>query len=109
MTKEINRIIIDVRNNPGGLLQSSIEISELLLDRGKTIVSTRGKEGSGRVEVFKSQSEPIYRGVLLVAGEQRLRVGVGDTLRRDQGQRQGKAPGRENLRKGIGPEVLQPG
>ena len=55
-----------MRNNPGGLLQSSIEISELLLDRGKTIVSTRGKEGSGRVEVFKSQSEPIYRGSLLV-------------------------------------------
>ncbi len=64
--KKIDRIIIDVRNNPGGLLQSSIEISELLLDRGKTIVSTRGKEGSGRVEVFRSQSEPIYRGSLLV-------------------------------------------
>jgi carboxyl-terminal processing protease len=64
--KKINRVIIDVRNNPGGLLQSSIEISELILDRGKTIVSTRGKEGSGRVEVFKSQNEPIYRGILLV-------------------------------------------
>lgn len=64
--KKINRIIIDLRNNPGGLLQSSIEISELLLDRGKTIVSTRGKEGSGRVEVFRSQSLPIYRGLLLV-------------------------------------------
>jgi carboxyl-terminal processing protease len=64
--KKINRVIIDVRNNPGGLLQSSIEIAELILDRGMTIVSTRGKEGSGRVEVFKSQSEPIYRGSLLV-------------------------------------------
>ncbi|MBP7734994.1 MAG: S41 family peptidase [Spirochaetes bacterium] len=65
-TKGIKKIIMDVRNNPGGLLNSSIEISELLLDRGKIIVSTRGKEGSGRVQVFKSQSEPIYRGALIV-------------------------------------------
>ncbi|HPL17036.1 MAG TPA: S41 family peptidase [Spirochaetota bacterium] len=62
----IKKIVIDVRNNPGGLLNSSIEISELLLERGKTIVSTRGKEGSGRVQVFKSQSEPIYRGALVM-------------------------------------------
>jgi carboxyl-terminal processing protease len=64
--KGITKIVIDVRNNPGGLLNSSIEISELLLDRGKTIVSTRGKEGSGRVQVFKSQSEPLYRGALIM-------------------------------------------
>lgn len=64
--KGIKKIVIDVRNNPGGLLNSSIEISELLLERGKTIVSTRGKEGSGRVQMFKSQSEPIYRGALIM-------------------------------------------
>lgn len=62
----IKKIVVDVRNNPGGLLSSSIEISELLLERGKTIVSTRGKEGSGRVQVYKSQSEPIYRGGLIM-------------------------------------------
>ncbi len=62
----IKKIVVDVRNNPGGLLSSSIEISELLLERGKTIVSTRGKEGSGRVQVYKSQSEPIYRGALIM-------------------------------------------
>lgn len=65
-TKGVSKIVIDVRNNPGGLLNSSIEISELLLEKGKTIVSTRGKEGSGRVQVFKSQSEPLYRGSLIV-------------------------------------------
>jgi len=65
-TRGVKKIILDVRNNPGGLLNASIEISELLLDRGRTIVSTRGKEGSGRVQVFKSQSEPIYRGSLIV-------------------------------------------
>lgn len=64
--KGVSKIVIDVRNNPGGLLNSSIEISELLLERGKTIVSTRGKEGSGRVQFFKSQAEPLYRGALIM-------------------------------------------
>ncbi|MBN1496574.1 MAG: S41 family peptidase [Spirochaetes bacterium] len=64
--KGISKIVIDVRNNPGGLLNSAIEISELLLERGKTIVSTRGREGSGRVQFFKSESEPIYRGELIM-------------------------------------------
>lgn len=64
--KGVSKIVIDLRNNPGGLLTSSIEVSELLIERGRTIVSTRGREGSGRVEVFKSQSEPLYRGSLIV-------------------------------------------
>ncbi|OHD71748.1 MAG: hypothetical protein A2W19_15500 [Spirochaetes bacterium RBG_16_49_21] len=60
------RIVIDLRNNPGGLLSSSIEISEFFLDKGKTIVSTRGKEGSGRVQVFKSQNNQLYKHELIV-------------------------------------------
>ncbi len=64
--KGISKVVLDLRNNPGGLLTSSIEISELLLDKGKTIVSTRGKEGSGKVQVFKSQGNPLYRGEIIV-------------------------------------------
>ena len=64
--KGITKVVIDLRNNPGGLLTSSIEISELLLEKGKTIVSTRGKEGSGRVQFYKSQSNPLYKGQLIV-------------------------------------------
>jgi carboxyl-terminal processing protease len=37
-------LILDLRNNPGGLLTSSIKVSELFLPAGKTIVSTRGRE-----------------------------------------------------------------
>ncbi len=35
--------IIDLRNNPGGLLDQAIEVSDLFLDSGE-IVSTRGRE-----------------------------------------------------------------
>lgn len=62
----VKKAIIDVRNNPGGLLTGAVEVSELILDRGKTIVSTRGREGSGNVEEYKSRSEPLYRGSLAV-------------------------------------------
>lgn len=36
-------IILDLRNNPGGLLEQSVEVSNLFLDRGKVVVSTKGR------------------------------------------------------------------
>ncbi len=36
-------IIFDLRNNPGGLLMESIKICNLFVNKGKEIVSTRGK------------------------------------------------------------------
>jgi carboxyl-terminal processing protease len=43
LTKNMKALILDQRNNPGGLLTSSIEVSELFLPQGATIVSTRGR------------------------------------------------------------------
>lgn len=37
--------IIDLRNNPGGLLDLSIQIAELFLDPGNQVVSVRGRGG----------------------------------------------------------------
>ncbi|HDP80411.1 MAG TPA: S41 family peptidase [Spirochaetes bacterium] len=64
----VKRLVVDLRWNPGGLLDKAITISELFLDKGKTIVSTRGREGSGNEKSYKSQREPLYKGgvVLLV-------------------------------------------
>lgn len=39
-------LILDVRNNPGGLLNVAIQISEMFLPSGKTIVSTKGRHPS---------------------------------------------------------------
>lgn len=36
-------LILDLRNNPGGLLTVAIKISEMFLPSGKTIVSTKGR------------------------------------------------------------------
>jgi carboxyl-terminal processing protease len=39
---EVNGIVLDLRNNPGGLLTQAIKVSDAFLDKGE-IVSTRGR------------------------------------------------------------------
>ncbi len=62
----LSRLIVDLRWNPGGLLDKAISISELFLDKGKVIVSTRGREGSGNVKEYVSEKSPLYKGQLVV-------------------------------------------
>src|SRR5690606_8971017 len=39
----VRGIILDLRYNPGGLLTSAVEISNMFLERGQTVVSVRGR------------------------------------------------------------------
>ncbi|MEM8629843.1 MAG: S41 family peptidase [Pseudomonadota bacterium] len=41
--ENVNGFVIDLRNNPGGLLTQAIEVSDAFLEKGE-IVSTRGRE-----------------------------------------------------------------
>ncbi len=46
---ELSGLILDLRDNPGGLLSQAIEVADLFLSRGQLIVSTKGRaEGSDR-------------------------------------------------------------
>ena len=49
-------VILDLRNNPGGLLDQAVRISELFLEKDSTIVSIKGKNGV-LMESFKSSSD----------------------------------------------------
>jgi carboxyl-terminal processing protease len=64
--KGITKLIVDLRWNPGGLLDKAISISELFLDKGRVIVSTRGREGSGTIREYSSEKTPLYKGQLAV-------------------------------------------
>lgn len=44
--QEADSLILDLRNNPGGLLDVAIKIAEDFLPAGKTIVSTKGRHSS---------------------------------------------------------------
>ena len=47
--EKLSGLILDLRENPGGLLNQAIEISDFFLPRHETIVSTRGRaQGADR-------------------------------------------------------------
>ena len=53
-------LIIDLRNNPGGLLTSAIEVSELFLPKGKLIVYTEGRRKEDK-SIFRSRKNPVWK------------------------------------------------
>lgn len=52
------KLIIDLRNNPGGLLVEAVNISNLFLPKGYPIVSTKGKIHENDTE-YKAMFEPV--------------------------------------------------
>lgn len=52
----MNSLVLDLRQNPGGLLKQAIEVSELFLPRNVEVVSVRGREGRVRSQVYKSEN-----------------------------------------------------
>lgn len=52
------KIIFDLRDNPGGLLNEAINISNLFVDRGRDIVSTKGKVTEFN-KMYKALDEPL--------------------------------------------------
>ena len=63
--KGMNALILDLRNNPGGLLKSSVDVSEKFLERGKVVVTTKGRIKQQNV-VFISKAFRIYNGFPMV-------------------------------------------
>jgi len=58
-------IILDLRNNPGGLLNEAVEIVNLFVEKGSKIVSTKGKMSSWNTK-YIAKREPIFPKVPLV-------------------------------------------
>ncbi len=56
--KEIKSIVLDLRGNPGGLLDAAIDVSEKFLPTDTEVVSIKGRDNS-KVQVFTSKEEPI--------------------------------------------------
>ncbi|MGM0664979.1 MAG: S41 family peptidase [Thermodesulfobacteriota bacterium] len=49
-------LVLDLRNNPGGLLDQAIKVSDLFLDKG-LIVSTKGRDPKQNMEIFASKGD----------------------------------------------------
>ncbi len=56
----VKGIVLDLRNNPGGLLDQAVSVSDAFLDKG-VIVSIKGRRGNtDRVYEAKSQSDDVH-------------------------------------------------
>ena len=62
--KKLYGLILDVRNNPGGLLEEAISASDIFLDGGK-IVSTRGRTEENTKE-FSAKKGDLTNGIPIV-------------------------------------------
>ena len=63
--KKINKYILDLRNNPGGLLSQAIKITDFFLDDGE-IVSTKSRKSSENRKWFAKKGDLIEGKTLVV-------------------------------------------
>tara|TARA_B100000242_G_scaffold12148_1_gene7685 strand:+ start:2438 stop:3580 length:1143 start_codon:yes stop_codon:yes gene_type:complete len=63
--KNIKHYILDLRNNPGGLLSQAIKISDLFLDSGE-IVSTKSRKSSENRKWFAKKGDVLNGGTIIV-------------------------------------------
>lgn len=57
-TKPLAGVILDLRDNPGGLLDAAVDVAEVFLPRGSVVVTTRGR-GIRETREYTSQDDPI--------------------------------------------------
>lgn len=56
----ITSLVLDLQSNPGGLLESAVEVCGLFVDKGTEIVRTRGRDPKSE-RIYKTTRKPIAR------------------------------------------------
>ena len=60
----VKGVILDMRGNPGGLLDSAVDVSSIWLPKGKTVLQE--KRGGEVVKTFTAKGNPVLKGVTTV-------------------------------------------
>lgn len=63
--KGMNKLILDLRGNPGGYLSQAVEMADLFIDGEKKIVYTEGRRKDADEEYFASKKSP-YENIPLI-------------------------------------------
>lgn len=65
---KLRGLVLDLRNDPGGLLDQAVKVSEVFLDEGKLIVYTEGREKDAQMRFSsrKGDKQPNYPIVALI-------------------------------------------
>jgi carboxyl-terminal processing protease len=59
-------LVMDLRGNPGGLLDAAVEICDTFLPRNQLIVSTEGRSTRMKTEEYKAKGRDQYPGMKIV-------------------------------------------
>ncbi len=57
----IDAFVLDLRNNPGGLLDSAIDVCGIFVKAGTVVLTTEGKPGSGQIKVYRTKAQKKRR------------------------------------------------
>lgn len=55
----MNALILDLRNNPGGLLDAAVKVTERFIEKGQTIVTTKSRIKQQNMEIISQGKNPI--------------------------------------------------
>ncbi|MFQ6616179.1 MAG: S41 family peptidase [Fidelibacterota bacterium] len=58
MEQDLDKLIVDLRGNPGGLLEAAIQVLDMMVEEGEEILSTRGRNGESD-RTFVAQTDPL--------------------------------------------------
>ena len=61
----VKSVILDLRGNPGGLLQEAVNVSNVFIPKGEEIVSTKGKINQWD-NVYLTSEEPVDKDIPLI-------------------------------------------
>jgi len=64
--QQMDSLILDLRNDPGGLLDVSVSVAELFLDRQQLVVTTKGRLRSQNLEFRSRRKGPVSEMPLVV-------------------------------------------
>jgi carboxyl-terminal processing protease len=62
---QLNSLILDLRNNPGGVLNGAVDVSNLFIDKKGLVVYTKGRIPGSNLK-FKTKSGDIMQGLPMV-------------------------------------------
>lgn len=58
LTQGVRGLVLDLRNNPGGVLEAAVEVAEPFFRRGERVVSIRGRSARDQEELLASAEGP---------------------------------------------------
>jgi carboxyl-terminal processing protease len=65
----MERLILDLRDNSGGLLSAAIEVADIFLEKDRLIVSVKGREGANSRDFRSTTSQLIVEPLVILLNE----------------------------------------